>query len=76
MIALAIVAVGLLALISALVVNWRPSVGTRLRDPDVGLGLHRARRTLDTTLLKQDIRCDGRRLRRELRHELEDIEDS
>jgi hypothetical protein len=40
------------------------------------VGLHRARRSLDTAFLKQDIRRDGRRLRRELNRELEDLGDS
>jgi hypothetical protein len=40
------------------------------------VGLHRARRSLDTAFLKQDIRRDGRRLRRELSRELEDLGNS
>jgi hypothetical protein len=40
------------------------------------VGLHRARRSLDTAFLKQDIRRHGRRLRRELHRELEDLGDS
>jgi hypothetical protein len=74
-IAFAIVTMAMLILVSVVVINWRSAAGTRRGGPGVQLGLHRARRTLDTTLLKQDIRRDGRRFRRELRHELEDIED-
>jgi len=40
------------------------------------VGLHRARRSIDTAFLKQDIRRDGRRLRRELHRELEGLGDS
>jgi hypothetical protein len=40
------------------------------------IGLHRARRSLDTAFLKQDIRRDGRRLRREMRHKFEDLGES
>jgi hypothetical protein len=75
-IAFVIATVAVLVLMSVVVINWWSSAGTRRGDAGVRVGLHRARRSLDTTLLKQDIRRDGRHLRRELRHELEDIEDA